>query len=308
MAAGRRSCLLQFRIRIANRGEISGARAGVQLAENRIAAGLGFQLGHAAVGVVGIAKNDGLGGTGGFASSHDFAIANVAVLFFRFDARVVDALHAVGAFFHDPAAAHGDFRIAQELKRRCLPILEAEKIKAANLVGAVVRTIARADAAVVNHVVQAFRAVHGGADRADLLAGRVLALLARDGLEKCLGVIERVPFAGRRIVGGRLGRVITVDTDPVHLAAAHYLVLAYDGNIVFRLTRHNASIAAIATVQIDGHAPGIAGVGEFLVKRHFLGRLFIAFVRELGVLLVFGECTGGQNLPAFHVEVILGAG
>ena len=39
-----------------------------------------------------------------------------------------------------------------------------------------------------------------GADGAYLFAGRVLALLARDRLEECLGIIERVALIGRRIV------------------------------------------------------------------------------------------------------------
>src|ERR1700676_815093 len=204
MAAGRRSYLLQFRIRIANSRKIRRPRGSVQLTEDRIGASLRLEFSHAAVEVVGVAKHDGLRRAGGLASSYDFPVTDFAVLLFCFDSRVVDALHAVGALFHDAAAAHGDFRIAQELERRRLPILEAEKIKAAHLVRAVVRTVARADATVVNHVVQAFRAMHGGTDGANLFAGRVLALLAGDGLEKRLGVIERVTLAGRRIVGGRL--------------------------------------------------------------------------------------------------------
>ena len=60
-----------------------------------------------------------------------------------------------------------------------VPVLVEQEVEAPHLVRAVVRAVARADAAVVDHVVQAFRAVRRGADRADELAGRVLALLAR---------------------------------------------------------------------------------------------------------------------------------
>ena len=100
-------------------------------------------------------------------------------------------------------------------------------------------------------------------------------------------------------------RVITVDADPVHLAAAHHLVFADHRNIVLRLAGHHASVAAVATVQIDRHAPGITRVSKFLVKRIFLGRFLVPFVRERRILLVFLQRPGRQNLPAFHVEVIL---
>src|SRR5205807_3305686 len=104
---------------------------------------------------------------------------------------------------------------------RRLPILEAQEVEAANFVGAVVRTVARADAAIVDHIVQAFGAVDRGTDGADLLARRVLALLAGHGLEECRRIKERLVVAGR-IVGGGLHRllVITVDADPMHFASA----------------------------------------------------------------------------------------
>src|SRR5205807_5943338 len=60
-----------------------------------------------------------------------------------------------------------------------------------------------------------------GTDGADLLARRVLALLAGHGLEECRRIKERLVVAGR-IVGGGLHRllVITVDADPMHFASA----------------------------------------------------------------------------------------
>ena len=221
------------RIRIAHRGQIRGARTRVQFTENRIVALLRFQFGHAAVRVVGIAKDDGLGRAGSFARGHNFAVGDWAILLFRLDARVVDALHAVRALFHNAAAAHGHFRIAQQLERRRLPILEAQEIEAAHLVGAVVRTIARADAAVVNHVVQAFGAVHGRADRANLFARRVFALLARHRLEIRLWIRQRVVFVRGRIVRAGFCQVIAIDADPVHLAAAHDLIFADDCECCF---------------------------------------------------------------------------
>ena len=109
--------------------------------------------------------------------------AIAASCFSDVDFRRVDALHAVRALFHDAAAAHGDVGIASELQAGRVPVLIEQEVEAANFVRAVVRAVPRADTAVVDHVVQPFVAVHGGADRADDLARRVLALHARHGLE-----------------------------------------------------------------------------------------------------------------------------
>src|SRR5208337_1016610 len=115
---------------------------GIQFTEQRVIALLRFQLGNTAVRIVGVAENNSFGGAGRFASGHDFAVADRAALLFRFDAPVVDALHAVGALFHDAAAAHGDFGISQEFELGRVPILEAQEIEAAHFVGAVVGAIA----------------------------------------------------------------------------------------------------------------------------------------------------------------------
>src|SRR5207244_11440254 len=143
------SGLLQFWILIANSLEIGGARSRVQFAKECVIPLLRFQFGYAAVLVIGIAEDYGFSRAGLFARRHDRAIVNRRVQLFRFDARVVDALHTIGALLHNAAAAHGDFRIAQKFELRRLPILEAQEVEAANFVGAVVRTVARADAAIV---------------------------------------------------------------------------------------------------------------------------------------------------------------
>src|SRR4029077_282642 len=109
------------------------------------------------------------------------AIAHEPIVFFRVDFRFVDALHAVGAFLHDSAAADSDIRVAQAVEAWSHPIGIKPEIKAAYFIGTVIGAIARADAAVVNHLVEAIVIVEGGADRAHHLAGRLLALHARDG-------------------------------------------------------------------------------------------------------------------------------
>ncbi len=243
------------------------------------------------------------------ASRDDSAIANRRVLFFRFDARIVDALHAIRALFHDAAAAHGYFRIAQQLELRRFPILEAQEIESAHFVRAIVRTIPRPDAPVIGHIVQPFGAVRRGAHGADLLAGRVLALLARHRLEERFGIIQR-GIVTRGIVGFRFGFVVAVDADPVHLPAARHLILPDHRNIVFRLARDDASVAAVAAIQVDGHGPLVAGVREFrfaLVQGKLLRRQFGMFVSKIRILAIFLERSGGEDLAAFHVEVILRA-
>ena len=102
---------------------------------------------------------------------------------FRFSAAIrgrVDPLHAVGALLHHPAATDGHVRGSSRRLGRCLALRPVvEEIKPADLVGAVVGAVARADAAIVDHVVQSLAAVHGGSDRADDLARRILAVHAR---------------------------------------------------------------------------------------------------------------------------------
>src|SRR5438034_193261 len=68
--------------------------------------------------------------------------------------RHIDALHTVVAFFHDAAAPHRDVRVSQRLEARGFKIRVLEKVEPAHFVRAIVGTIAGADAAVVNHVVQ----------------------------------------------------------------------------------------------------------------------------------------------------------
>src|SRR5260370_3476792 len=139
-----------------------------------------FEFGAAGVGIIGVAEDDGLRRAGGLAGGEDFAIADGTILLFGFDARAVDALHAIGALLHHAAAAHGNLRVAHQLELWRLPILETQEIEAADFVGAIVGAVARADTAVIDHVIQAFGAVYRGADRAHLLTRSVFALHARN--------------------------------------------------------------------------------------------------------------------------------
>src|SRR6185369_7926012 len=228
-----------------------------------------------------------------------FAILNLAIFALGINPVLVDALHAVCAFFHDPAAAHGHVGIAHHLVLRSFPVLEEEEIEAPHLVGTVVGAIACAHAAVVHHVIQTFAAVHRRTNRADHFAGSVLALLAGHRLEVGLGI-------------GAVTLEISIHAQPVHVPPEHSLLLADDGDIVLRLASDNAVVAAHAGIHVDGHAPGVrlGRVGIRLVQGQFLRRLFFACKLWLLAVLLDTRSThqragaGGR----FHSLVALGGG
>ena len=117
-------------------------------------------------------------------------------------------------------------------------------IEAAHLVGAVARAGARADAAVIDHLVEAFRRVHRRVHRAAHFARRLLAMHAGHRLE-----------IAARIFG--IACVVAVDPQPEHLAPARDLVLADYQHVVLDVAGRNAGVAADAEIEIDHHAPGM---------------------------------------------------
>ncbi len=125
--------------------------------------------------------------------------------------------------------------------QRLFPVGIVE-IEIAHGVGAGVGAIARADAAIVDLAVQAFVGVIAGVDRADRLAGSVVALLAQHRLKRSLHI-------------GELAFPIALDANPVLGAAARGLILADRGDVVFGVAGNHARLAARAAVQIDHHCP-----------------------------------------------------
>src|SRR5205085_3273941 len=119
-----------------------------------------------------------------------------------------DALQAVAALLHHAAPSHRHLGVLQRLEALELAVRVLQEVEAPDLVRAVVRAEARADAAVVDLHVEALAVMHRGAHRAHELARRALAVHAGHGLE------DAAP--------GR-GRVVAVDADPVHHAAQRYL-------------------------------------------------------------------------------------
>src|ERR1017187_3659745 len=129
---------LDLRVRIPQTAQISGAGPRIQFFQQTVVASLGFELRYTALGIVDIAEHDGLCRAGLRASGRDFAIGDAAVLLFGFNLDGVNALNAVGAFFHHAAAAYGDVRIADALEALCIPIRIQQEIEAPHLVRAVI--------------------------------------------------------------------------------------------------------------------------------------------------------------------------
>ena len=252
----------------------------------------GLQRRDAALRIVQVAEDDRFGRADRLARGLHFAVLNAAAVLLGFDARGADALHAIRALLHDAAAADRHIGIASDRQARRLPILVLEEVEPAHFVRTVVRAVARADAAVVDHVVQPFAAVHGRADRTDGLARRGLAVHARNGLEVGLRILDVALMVG-------------VDAQPVHLAAAHHFVFADDGNVVLRLARDDARVAAVARVEIDRHAPLVAAGFFLLVGEHRPQR------RQF-VLVFLQRCElstwhGAHEIAPFHQVVVLHA-
>src|SRR6186997_3301909 len=86
---------VEFGIRIPDRREVGGARLGVQLVEQDVAARARLLLRDRGVGLVEVAEHDGLGRTHLLAGGLDLAVADVAALVLRIDPGLVHALHAV---------------------------------------------------------------------------------------------------------------------------------------------------------------------------------------------------------------------
>ena len=189
-----------------------------------------------------------------------------------------DALHAVAAFLHHAARTHRNVGVAHQLQALGLIVGEEQEVESPYLVRAVVRAVACAHAAVIDHHVQAFRRVHRCAHRANLLARSVLAVLAGHGLE----------VRPRR---GQVAFKISVDAQPLHIAPDPHLLFAHHGNVVLGITAHDAGIASRATVHVDRHAPRV-GLVVFPVGEErsvLVGRcMSIALVRKsrIGLVLV----------------------
>ena len=249
-----------------------------------------MQLAHLRVRVVEIAEDDGFGGAGLLAGREHLAVADPAILQAGVDAGALDPLHAIGALLHDAARAHRHVRVEGHLLRVGVVRRVREEVEPADLVRAVVRAVPRADAPVVDHLVEALVAVDGRVDGAHVLAGRIFAVHAHQRLEDDAGVPG--------IVAGE----VAVDAQPVHFAALRHLLLADHRNVVLGDAGDHAGAAAGAAREIDRHAPSVPGVAVPRVcgqeRAPVLGQL-------LAGLLQFRHGSGGRDQPTLHRVVLL---
>src|SRR5581483_4109440 len=210
------SALGDRRVAVGQPRRIGRARPGVELFEQRVVERAGLAPAYLAVRVVKVAEDDRFGRAGLLAGGPDLAVGDRAVVAVGGDLRLADALQAVGAFLHHPAAAHGDLGVPGDRRPRVMPRI-GEEVEAADLVGAVVRAEPGADAAVVDHRVDPVGIVHRRADRADHLARH-----ARHRLEQDAGAIRRL-------------LPIAVVADPVHRPPARDLFAADHRDVVLGL-------------------------------------------------------------------------
>src|SRR5262245_20359895 len=239
-------------------GEIGDGRTGVEVVQRVVGAARALRGGFAHLGllVLQVSEVDRAGRAGLLAGRLHRAVGgNRLALGLRQHATGLDALDAEGALLHHALRAHRDVRVQHE-RHRLRPGLDlvVEPVEAPDLVGAVVRAVARADAAVVDHAVQAGRRVVRREHGADRLAGRRAALLAEHrrvahvGVAELLGVLR--PGATRQ-QGLLAGTDVALDAQPRHLARAHHLALADDRDVVLDGAGDDAGAAARAAVDVD---------------------------------------------------------
>ncbi len=283
-------------LELRNLREIGGSRPRVQFSKQTVIQWRGAHLRHAAVCIIDVAEHDCLGRTSLRACWRDLTIANGAIGFLRVNLHRVDPLNAVGAFLHHAAAAHGDVRIAHQLARgRLLELVGVvfQKIEPPHFVRAVIRAIARADAAVVNHLIEALTAVHGRGDGADQLAWRIFAMHARHRLMKAAR-FRAIAFE------------IAIDANPVHFASTRHLLFSDNRNVVLRLTGNGAGAATDAGVEINHHAPGVASVVDERVERFLIPRRrFLSLDDRARIFVKARQRSAAHLVAAFHLPVLL---
>ncbi len=279
---------------IVESGQVLVSRLDVQFAEEFVGQLVGVHLRDAGFGIHEIAKDDRSVGTGLRAGRRDGAVGNDDPLgpglrglrllhpgVLGGDLGGFDPLGAECALLHHASHPDGDLGIELHSTQRFTTALTqhvvvrlhlqesgrtqrlaaevVEVVESTHLVRAVVGAVAGADAAVVDHCVEAVRGVHGRRDGTHLLARCVLALLTghrlhRDGC-RLIGVVS---------LGRLLEAEVPVDPEPVHLASAEDLVLADDRDVVLGLAGDHAGRATGAGVQIDRHSPAVLGAVELL--------------------------------------------
>src|SRR5690606_6798453 len=70
--------------------------------------------------------------------------------------------------------------------------------------------------------------------------------------------------------------VVSVNTQPVHLSAAAYLIFTYNRYVVFNVTSYNTSSATGTSIKVDSHYPVMSRLVVFIPK--IVGRMLFAVV------------------------------
>ena len=137
-------------------------------------------------------------------------------------------------------------------------------VKTTNFIRTVIGTIPCTNTTVISHLVQTFTAMVGSGNRANVFAWRVIAMLAKHGLENSLNAI--------RIVG--VTAEVTVDTQPCHIVKTQYLTFTYNRYIVFCCTGYHTGAATKTTVQIYTHAPFNTWLIVMRIRRTLFIKIF----------------------------------
>src|SRR5690606_12200642 len=244
--------------------------------------------------IIDIAKDNCARRTSDLAGRLDLAILNGSPLFLRVELAQLNTLYTEGALLHNTAGTNCDLRVQYHLTQHRvhggIHILELtvivilEPVEATYLVRAVVRTIPRTYATIVRHLVQALRTVCGSCYRAYRFARSVVAMLTKHRLENHFRILCSV-FEFTPVIDRSVAAVVAVDAQPVHLATVDDFLATHKGNVVLHVTRHHASTATDASVQVDGHSPVMAAIlvplphGQLARIHFFVRRLPRSYLR-----------------------------
>ena len=120
-----------------------------------------------------------------------------------------------------------------------------------------------------------------GRHRAHLFTGGILTLVAGERLVNHLWILDIVTSE------------VAIDADPVHLPTVGEFILADDGDVVLRLTRHDTGTTSGADVEVDRHRPALPAILVFgpgaleigVVRASFFDlRLYLGGIRvETGI-------------------------
>ena len=104
-------------------------------------------------------------------------------------------------------------------------------------------------------------------------------------------------------------RVVAVDADPLHRAAALDLVLADDRDVVLGLAGDDAGVAAHAGGEVDRESPRVAAGRHLRIERHRGPRRRLAHLRDgVGIAPVLLRRDRADQVAALHAPVMLRRG